>query len=208
MALGTLLSLVILGALGYLAVRQTLNRSLEQREVLARITAAHLEAVLEQNLRYLANFSGPALNLEDADHDPERQALRELYFQSIFDDRVFLLDPQGLLVLSEPRELGPGKEDFSALPYFRQAMDAKRLTVSSVHYQEPGRRPTVAAITPIQDRTGRLLGWVGGSIDLTGPVRALCLGTLGGTLASAWQKWSAIPGQMNRSSYSFFSLGR
>ncbi len=73
MALGTLFGLVILGSPGYLAVRQTLDRSLEQRKVLAHITAAHLEAVLEQNLRYLANFGGPALNLEDVDHAPERE---------------------------------------------------------------------------------------------------------------------------------------
>lgn len=44
-------------------MRQTLDRSLEQRKVLARITAARLEAILEQNLRYLANFGGPDLNL-------------------------------------------------------------------------------------------------------------------------------------------------
>ncbi|MDO8751330.1 MAG: cache domain-containing protein [Dehalococcoidia bacterium] len=168
MALGALMSLFILGSLGYMAVRQTLDRSLEQREVLARVTAAHLEGVLEVNLRYLADFGGPAMDIEDTSDIPGREALRNLYFQSLFDDRVFLLDPQGVLLLSEPQELAPGQEDFSALPYFREARDNKRLTVSSVHYRQPGDRPVVSAVAPLRTRAGRLVGWVGGSIDLTG----------------------------------------
>ena len=39
MALGTALSLTILGTLGYLAVRQTIDRSLADRKVLALSTA-------------------------------------------------------------------------------------------------------------------------------------------------------------------------
>ncbi len=169
MALGTLLSLAILGGLGYLAVRQTIERSLEERQVLARITAAHLETAVQQNLQYLSTFGGPALDLGDADHAPERAALRDLYFQSIFDDGVFLLDAQGRLLLSEPQQVALGQDDFLALPSFRQAMRDNRMTVSPVHYLEPGHRPVVSAVAPLRDRTGRVVGWVGGSIDLTGP---------------------------------------
>ncbi len=168
-ALGTLLSLAILGTLGYLAVRQAVGRSLEERRVLARFAATHLESVLEKNVQYLSNFSRPYFDLENGDLALERQALRDLYFQSIFDSQVYLLDPQGALLLAEPGEAGQGKEDFASMPFFQQARREGRWTISTVYYLEPGQRPVISVIAPLRNRAGTVAGWVGGSIDLTGP---------------------------------------
>jgi len=132
MALGSVLSLAIMGGLGYLAAQQTVDRS--------------LEAVLEQNLRYPVDLGGPAVDLNDADLGPEREALRNLYFQSIFNDQVFLLDPEGRLFLSELQETGQGEGDLLEPAYVQRAMRDERLTVSSVHYREPSHRPWPTAL--------------------------------------------------------------
>lgn len=176
MALGSLLSVAILGSLGYLAVRQAVDRRLEDRQVLARSTAAHLEGVMAQNLQLLANFAGPDADLQDDDTGPERAALRDLYFRSIFDDRVFLLDAQGELLLTEPQRVAPREEDILGLPSLERAVRERRLGVSLVHYRDPGHRPVVSAIAPLKGRTGEVMGWVGGSIDLTGPSLSQIIG--------------------------------
>ncbi len=164
---GSVLNFAILGTLGYLAVRQSVDRSLEERLVLSKSTAAYLEEVLEQNLRRLADFGNPDLSYNDTDSATLRTALRDLYFRSIFDDSVFLLDTKGNLIMSEPQGASR-QEDLQGLMELQQSLQEKRLTVSSVHYREPGHRPLVSAIAPVRDNTGRLVGWVGGSIDLTG----------------------------------------
>lgn len=170
MALWTFLSLAILSTLGHLATRQTVDRSLQEREVLARTTGAHLEAVLQESLRYLVEFGGQGLDLKDGDQRPEREALRSLFFQSIFDDRVFLLDPEGRVLISEPQPgpSDPGEAAESGNEPLQSVL-ADRLLVSPVRYEEPGHRPVVTATAPLRDRDGRTVGWVGGSIDLTGP---------------------------------------
>ena len=51
--LGTVVMLAALAASSWLAVRESIERTLEERRVLARIAADHLAYVLNQNLRYL-----------------------------------------------------------------------------------------------------------------------------------------------------------
>lgn len=169
MAIGTILSLAILGSLGFLATQQAIDRSLEQRQVLARTTAANLEGVMEQNLRILSNFRGPLPNGEDPGQVLVRADLRDLYFQTIFDDGIYLMDVEGSLLAWEPQAAHRDQEDFLSNPEIQRAMNESRIVVSSAYHREPGKSPVVSAVVPIRDRFGKVTGWLEGAIDLTGP---------------------------------------
>ncbi len=176
MVLATALGLVMLGGLGAQAARESLDRSLDERLVLAGGTAAHLENVLEQNLSYLANYGSGFLEASGVDLAPERESLRRLYFQTIFDEGVFLLDGAGRLVAAEPRRsslIG----DRPGLPVdIVRAMGDGLMAFSSGYLAGSGQNPVVSAVVPLRDRAGAVAGWVGGTIDLTGPALVSFIG--------------------------------
>ncbi len=166
---GALLVMAIPALTGYFAVRESTQRALEERLVLAQISAEHLEYILQQGIRRLEEirvYDGagtPAQSFEEA-----KLALRDVYFQSVFDDRVFLMDPQGQVTWTEPYISNAIGENLSDYHHVKEALASGKPVVSSVVYLQPSNRPVVSAVAPLKDRDGRIIGWAGGNIDITG----------------------------------------
>lgn len=167
--LNTLAAVAVLGISSFLAVRESIDRALGERLLLAQSTAAHLERTMEQSLRRLGEVAyAPGLDLEDGDLEPEKRALHEVYFQTLFKEDVFITNREGIVLWSEPFNPRWVGFDASRYSHVKESLATGRAVISSMLYQIPSGKPMVAAVIPLKSREGRLVGLVGGDIDLAG----------------------------------------
>ena len=168
--LSTLVMLAVFGISSVLAVKESIDRTLNERLVLAQTAADLTDRVLKQNFQYLQDVAmNPDVDVHGTDLDPTRRALREVYFRSIFNDGVYILDRDGNILWSEPNRLDPSKSNLSAFPHVREALDSGRPVTSNVYTTVEGHRPVVSLVYPILDSGHQVVGLVGGDIDITNP---------------------------------------
>ncbi|MEW6033362.1 MAG: cache domain-containing protein [Chloroflexota bacterium] len=156
-----------LGTAGWLAVRESMQRSLQERLALAEASAEHLGYVLSQNLSLLGQVAfAPGVDTTDGDNGPEKEALHDVFVTSIFDDGVYIADLSGKVLVAEP-ERPPGYEA-SALttPPLREALLIGKPVISNA-YSRPAGQMVISAVVPLK-RGGATVGAVVGDIDPTG----------------------------------------
>ncbi|MHB0870462.1 MAG: ATP-binding protein [Chloroflexota bacterium] len=169
--LSTLVMLAVFGISSVLAVRESIDRTLRERLVLAQTAADLTDRVLKQNLQYLQDVAmNPDVDILDlSDLEQERRALREVYFRSIFSDGVYLLDSTGATIWREPYRLDLSQANLSSYPHVRQALETGRPSISNVYTAFTTRRPIVSLVYPVVDAGHQVIGLVAGDIDVTNP---------------------------------------
>jgi len=169
--LSTLVMLAVFGISSVLAVRESIDRTLHERLVLAQTAAELTDRVLKQNLQYLQDVAmmpdfelreGPAL-------EAEQRALREVYFRSIFSDGVYLLDRNGNVIWTEPYRLNTPAINLSSYSHVKEALEAAKPAISNVYTTPTTHHPVVSLVYPIVDSAHQVIGLVGGDIDVTNP---------------------------------------
>jgi signal transduction histidine kinase len=159
--------LVSLGIISHLSVTASIERSLENRLMLANIIGRYIDYVIESNVKRLYDVSlSGKIDLEDNDWYPERKALKTAMEYSIFTGRIFLLDRQGRVLLSYPHPEEEGVDAFS-LPYVRKATADLKPVITDVHTVPTTQRPMVLALVPLKNKDGVVVGVAGGEIDPT-----------------------------------------
>ena len=159
--------LVSLGIISHLSVTASIERSLENRLMLANIIGRYVDYVIESNVKRLYDVSlSGKVDLEDNDWDPERKALKTAMEYSIFTGRIFLLDRQGRVLLSYPHREEEGVDAFS-LPYVRKAAADLKPVITDVHTLPTTQRSMVLALVPMKNKDGEVVGVAGGEIDPT-----------------------------------------
>lgn len=181
-----MLSMVaVLWVLGSLSIKESIDRSLKERLVLAQTAADNLDYIMRQNLVRLQDVAfGEGVNLADKDLAPEKTALHNAYIHSIFTDGVFLLDRQGQVLWTVPHHPEKVGTRLSGYPVVKGALASGRPAVSDVITVGPSGKKVVLAVVSIKDRQGTVVGLVGGEIDPTGTglkdvIQAIRLGTTG-----------------------------
>ncbi len=87
---------------------------------------------------------------------------------SVFDNGMFLFGPDGRLVAELPLGLERSGRDFSRSEYFQQTVATRKPYLSEPYESTQNHRPAAIMFTaPIRGDNGRLMGVLGGSIDLT-----------------------------------------
>jgi len=156
-----------LGIISYLAVRESIERSLQSRLALAKIISNYVEVVLNKNLYRLNDISlSGKINLDDRDWRPEKKMLETAYQYSLFTEGVFLLDKHGNELLTYP----PHVDYFSNLTYIsyvNQVLQSGRPVISNVYTIEPIKKKVIFMMTPLRDGDGRINGIAGGILGLT-----------------------------------------
>lgn len=165
--LSILLMVATLGITSYISVRESLARSVEDRKLLAQAVAAHIDYVMRQNLAWMQEVRLPE-NLAANDRQSLRRALHDVYLHSIFVDGIFLIDPQGHLLGMEPYSRPRAESWLLELEWVRRAILAARPLVSDVLVLEETGERLVVALVPVRNGQGKLVGFVGGLLDLTG----------------------------------------
>ncbi|MEK7847941.1 MAG: HAMP domain-containing protein, partial [Chloroflexota bacterium] len=164
----TLVALGVLWVSSSLAVQESIERTLQERLLLAQTIAGHLDYILSQNLGRLQDVAFyPGVDLADADAGPEQKALHEAYIQSIFSDGVFLTNGSGVVILTQPYDSGMMGADLSSQDFVQQALGQGKPVVSGLYTLGGQERPSLTAVVPIKSREGRIVGLAGGNIDPT-----------------------------------------
>jgi len=145
-----------------------LDRTMQERLGLASMTANYIDYSIRQNLlRLEESVEAEGSGLSNGDLEAVRHGLRSAYFQTMFNDQVFVTDERGRVTWAEPAGESARGEDLSVYPYLAEALSTGRQTASPLILLEPSGKPVVAAATPLKDRAGHVVGLVGGYIDLT-----------------------------------------
>lgn len=167
LGLGVAVTLAAFSVSAYLAVRDSRDRQLEGRLALAQALAAQTDHVLQQSLSSLQQIAFlPEVNLGDSDLGPEKRALQQAYFSTIFTGGVYLLNANGVLTWREPPRSEVGLASYIALPQVREALDTGKPTVSDIYKDPVTGRSVVSAALPIRDAAGSIAAVIGGDIDL------------------------------------------
>lgn len=155
---------VILMISNLLGSRELTRRVFRERQHLAQALADNLDNVLKSYLVILQDVALQArAGLERRDLRAVRVALREFYLRSLFAEGAFLLDGSGKLALVVPDNGSRLERDFSKLAPVRLALEGGRPTISNLI--DDGKKK-VYTVVPIRDWRGKLVGVVGGELDL------------------------------------------
>jgi signal transduction histidine kinase len=169
-SLGFTALFVAFAVLSERALRDSTDRLLAERVVIARLTASQLDHVLEGAAHELEEASRSAdSGLPEADLPAETQIKNYMKAESgDFSAGITFLDPSGQVVLSHPANLYPPGTDLTGEPFIAQALEGRTFTVSEPYVHPITQRPVVAIAVPIHDGQ-RFLGLLKGRLDLGGP---------------------------------------
>ncbi len=91
------------------------------------------------------------------------EALRDAYSGSMFHEKFWLGDPDGVVIASSAERLETGSIKVPDRPYFIEAMQGRTSVSGTINSRANGKAIIVTA-APIKDQSGHILGVVGNSI--------------------------------------------
>ncbi|HLB28305.1 MAG TPA: HAMP domain-containing protein, partial [Dehalococcoidales bacterium] len=166
-AVSVLLVLAGLGLSGWQAVRQSSEQVFHERQALALATGTYLDYILRQNLERLDSISfAPGVDIEDGDPEPEKRALHSAYLGSIFNDGVFIADQRDIVLWVEPFRQAFIGANITGYPLLQQANGSLKPSISNVFKAGSPAKDIILVVTPLRNPSGKVVGLVGGQIDL------------------------------------------
>jgi signal transduction histidine kinase len=152
-----------LGALGYASIRQSVDRSLKERLLLAQAAADHIDTILQESAARLEDLSATTSGGAGFSQEASNPRLGAL-----FNEGVLLLDPTGEVEQADQLHAGWKGLALGNIPVVRDAMSANTRTVSNLFRGGPWQRSVVVMLVPAKTPApGR---FVSGAVD---PTRAL-----------------------------------
>lgn len=153
------------------AVNASTQQALEERQVLAQLMADRVDAQLGHALALLqgAVVEEDQSQSEGALESVERQ-LAGLFDHTILFKRIFLLNTEGVVHWLAPYSDRMMGVNLAAPPYNAHLAEAS----GPIFEQATGFRteqPGVAIMYAIQSRSGSIVGYISGWIDLSDPVQ-------------------------------------
>lgn len=167
--LGLIGGLGLFGLVGVMALDKSTQESLNERLTMAKVVASHIDELLHHSILELQGLaSSPGLNLADGNLEPEKALLREGRQQLVtFTHNIFLLDGQGQVLWVEPYDAALLGMPMTPYPFVSNAFATGRPSVSGLLSDPVADTPVVTVVVPIADSRGKVIGALGGSIDMT-----------------------------------------
>ena len=164
-ALGTLAIAAAFSFLGLSAVKQSSQQVLDERLLLARTSAEHVDYALRQVLRQLNVTFQP--DSVPAAAGPAAQELYERLKQQIpLSVRfVSLLDARGAVLWNEPENPELKGVDFASQPYVARTLANGEAVISEVVFGILPARPLIFFSVPMKDNVGGITGLAQVAID-------------------------------------------
>ncbi|RME46272.1 MAG: HAMP domain-containing protein, partial [Caldilineae bacterium] len=133
------------------ALQASADRLLEERLVIAQMTAAQLDILLQQGVAELVQARQlTEFNASNPDLSAEADMLVHTYSRlRLFAPGVLFLDPRGRVVLAHPPDLYPPGDDLSALPHVAVALAQRQVSISDPFQEPHAGRPVVAITVPL-----------------------------------------------------------
>lgn len=156
---------VSLGIISYIAIKESIDHSLQHKLELAEIVANNVEHLLSDSISRLYDISlSGFIDLSDGDWSKERDALKKAYDYSIFSDGLFILDRAGNMVFSYPRNL-TNQGSILALPMVSMVINEGKPYISDIYTIEQTHKKLIYILVPLKNQDGLTVGVAGGEID-------------------------------------------
>ena len=161
-------TIVMIGLFAYLAtaaLSENTQRNLQERVVLAQMTASYTDALIDNIENVLTHTVG-----EQNWSDPQTAstALDQAYHRlSPYASHVFLLDAGGDVLAAQPE--APGIKTFKSIIPVIAALNGTSFAISQVAQQLNPLGPSVVAVSPIHNSSGDVSGAVAITLDFTNP---------------------------------------
>ena len=168
-ALGILLLLAQLGIQFYV-LRADIVQRIEKHEF-RQLTdfAEYLDEKLEESKEMLASISSNFTAQQLSDPQALQSALqRESALLTVFDD-LYVFNAKGLLLVDWPVKPGRRMLDMSERDYIQQVVKTHQTVISTPILGKATKQPIVVVATPILDAQNRLVGILGGVLNLYKP---------------------------------------
>ncbi len=156
---------VSLGVISDIAVRESIDHTLQHKLELSKIVARNIDLLLDNSLKRLYDISlSGAINLSDTSWTNEKEALRKAYDYSIFSDGLFILDKKGTVVFNYPYR-PQNHVNLLSRPNVGRAIAEGRPYISDIFTLLPIQKKLIYILVPLKNRDGAVEGAVGAEID-------------------------------------------
>jgi signal transduction histidine kinase len=163
--IGTVSMIGLFAYLGTAALSENTERNLQERVILAQMTASYMDALID-NVTGVLTHEASATNWFDAGQDS--LALDHTYHRlEPFASRVFLVDQGGTAVASQPQT--PIPIVFHEITPVTAALGGTPFAISHVAQQLETLGPGVVAAAPIWNSAGRVEGALVITLNLSSP---------------------------------------
>lgn len=166
--------LIILAPFVYLsgdAIRKSQDSALQERLILAKMAAQHMDQTLNHAVQMLESTASlPGVFQQENNLQSEQETLLGAYRQlGIFSYGLFLLDTKGDLLVAEPSSIE--QELRSRLPGWSQTSQTLTSGKTVISGIDSGiaTTPMACITTPVRDSKGNIIGVLGGAIDFRSP---------------------------------------
>lgn len=154
-----------LGLISYIAVRESIDHTLQHKLELSEIVARNIDLLLSSSLKRLYDISlSGTIDLSDANWVPERDALKKAYDYSIFSDGLFILDRNGNVVFNYPYQ-PLSYVNLLSRPNVSTTITEGKPFISDIFTVEPTGKKMIYILVPLKNRHGLVEGAVGAEID-------------------------------------------
>ena len=162
---GTIALVVLFLYLGTAALNENIQRTLQERVVLAQTTARHMDYILANIENVLPDV---ALETSWSDATHLNEALERAHYRlGFYATQVFLLDRDGRAIAASPPITSP--IPFTQFASVNAVLGGQSFAVSRFTRPINGIGSSAIAATPIHDDDGKVGGALVISIDLTSP---------------------------------------
>jgi signal transduction histidine kinase len=153
------------GVISYIAIRESIDQTLEHRLELSRVVARNVDLLLSNSLKRLYDISlSGTIDLTDGDWTPESKALKKAYDYSIFSDGLFILDKAGNVVFNYSHQ-PMNHVNLLSLPHVSAVIKEGRPFVSDIFTVELTKQKLIYILVPLKNKNGVIEGTVGAEID-------------------------------------------
>ncbi|MBA4374440.1 MAG: hypothetical protein C0402_16445 [Thermodesulfovibrio sp.] len=154
-----------LGIISYIAVKESIDHTLQHKLELSEIVARNIDLLLSSSLKRLYDISlSGTIDLDDGNWGPEKEALKKAYDYSIFSDGLFILDKTGNVVYNYPYQ-PLNYVNLLSRPNVSATVTEGKPFISDIFTIEPTRKKMIYILVPLKNRHGAVAGAVGAEID-------------------------------------------
>ncbi|MGE5173248.1 MAG: HAMP domain-containing protein [Betaproteobacteria bacterium] len=175
--LGISVILLSLGIASHYIIQKNIAELLNKKLALSRLTRNNVDNIIKDNISRLYDISiSGAVDLDDGNFGPEKEAVKAAYRYSIFTDGIFLLDNGGNVLLNYPERMRETSLNILSIEPVSRMLALGKPVVSNIYTLEPSKKRVIYVLVPLKDKNGKTVGIAGGQIDPTSPLLVQKLG--------------------------------
>ncbi len=165
---GLAVSFSLFGFLALEAVRESTQAVFQERLMMAQVTADHIDFQLKEALDYLQAAARTDFgDLYQGSIEPRRTALTSIRAHlPVFAQQVYLVDRSGTVLMAEPSPSSLEAANLFDYVHVQRVLEGGKAEVSGAILDPVTKKPEVALVVPIVDRTGRTVAVLGASADI------------------------------------------